>query len=490
MLRRKSEQLTLAGFVFSLIVMAALSALSLHQARTFADSAGRLAHGQEILHSLERLRATVSGAESSHRGYLITGRTTHLDGYKQALNAADVELQGITRLVTDNTQQFALHGELSTQIRARIETFEHVLATYRVSGFAAARTLIADGTGRQQTERIDQIIDAIGKAEQQSLSTHEQQQIVAKIRLQYSIMTLAIVLLLVLSLIYTLVRRSAATARQAGHLLNKLNVTLETRVTERTVELEARTHELEQQALQLKEKTRQLEEKTAQLESFSYSVSHDLRAPLRAISGFAQILARRHRTELSEQGQHFLDNIVQASSHMGRLIDDLLNYSRLGRRELVFKPVPLNQVLSDIVGFLQPRIAESGAAINFTDSMPAVAGDRTLLAQIFTNLLENALTYRRPGTAAKISVTCEDADDKVIVNVADNGIGIAAEHYDRIFNVFQRLHNQDEFPGTGIGLAVVKKTVDMLGGRVWVESAPGVGSTFHVQLQKSMNYHK
>lgn len=485
MLRRKSERLTLAGLVFSLIVMAALSAISLHQARMFADSTGRLAHGQEMLRSLERLRATVSGAESSHRGYLITGSTTYLDVYKRALSAADLEMQGIARLVAGNAQQSALLGGLSAQIRGRIETFEHALTTYRTSGFAAARTLIVDNTGRQQTERIDQIIDAIGKAEQQSLRTHEQQQSIAKMRLQYSIVTLAIVLLLVLSLIYIQVRRSAATARQAGHLLNKLNVTLETRVTERTAELETRTRELEQQAFQLKEKTHQLEEKTAQLESFSYSVSHDLRAPLRAISGFAQILARRHRAELSEQGQHFLDNIVRASSHMGRLIDDLLNYSRLGRSELVFRPVPLHQVFSDIAGFLQPRIAESGAVISFTDSMPVVTGDRTLLAQIFTNLLENALTYRRPGSAAKISVTCKDADGKVIISVADDGMGIAAEHYDRIFNVFQRLHNQDEFPGTGIGLAVVKKAVDMLGGRVWVESTPGVGSTFHVQLQKS-----
>jgi signal transduction histidine kinase len=485
MLRRKSEQLTLSGFVFSLIVMAALSVLSLHQARMFADSAGRLAHGQEILRSLELLRGTVSGAESSHRSHLITGSTAYGDDYKQALNAADSQLQGIARLVAGNTQQSMLFSELSAQISARIATFEQVLATYRMSGFAAARILIGDDTGRQQTERIGQIIDAIGKAEQQSLRIHERQQNIAKMRLQYSIMTLAIVLLLVLSLIYIQVRRSAATARQAEHLLNRLNVTLETRVTERTVELEARTRELEQQALQLKEKTRQLEEKSAQLESFSYSVSHDLRAPLRAISGFAQILARRHRSELSGQGQHFLDNIVQASSHMGRLIDDLLNYSRLGRRELVFKPISLHHVFSDIAGFLQPRIAESGAAISFTDSMPAVTGDRTLLSQIFTNLLENALTYRRPGSAAKISVTCEDAADKVIVSVADNGIGIAAEHYDRIFNVFQRLHNQEEFPGTGIGLAVVKKAVDMLGGRVWVESTPGVGSTFHVQLQKS-----
>lgn len=228
-----------------------------------------------------------------------------------------------------------------------------------------------------------------------------------------------------------------------------------------------------------------VQERTRELESFSYSVSHDLRAPLRAISGFAQILARRHRESLSADGRHFLDNIVEASAHMGRLIDDLLSYSRLGRKAVVLKPTKLADVLAAVARNVTPRVSEYGATLHIVDDLPAVQGDWTLLSQIFTNLVDNALTYRKPGVPVTVSVTWKGVNDDVVVSVSDNGIGIEAEYFEKIFNVFQRLHSQDEYPGTGIGLAVVKKAADLQNGRVWVDSAVGAGTVFHVQLAKA-----
>ena len=232
----------------------------------------------------------------------------------------------------------------------------------------------------------------------------------------------------------------------------------------------------------VRERTLQLEDANKSLESFSYSVSHDLRAPLRAVSGFSQIMARRHRDALNDEGQRYLDNIVVASDRMGRLIDDLLNYSKLGRRAIVMQQVPLQEVIAHLSGGILDRLHAAHGILDVAPDLPVVRGDWSLLSQLFGNLLENATTYHRRDAAPRVTVRWTREAGYVQVSVADNGIGIPPEHHTRIFAAFQRLHSDEEYPGTGIGLAVVSKSAELLGGHVSLVSTVGAGSVFTVRL--------
>ncbi|MEW8026439.1 MAG: PAS domain S-box protein [Candidatus Thiodiazotropha sp.] len=243
--------------------------------------------------------------------------------------------------------------------------------------------------------------------------------------------------------------------------VSRLNNELEARVIERTSELESANRELE---------------------SFVYSVSHDLRAPLRAVTGFAHILVNRHFDSLNDEGQHYLENVLQAGSHMGELIDDLLQYSRTGRGALQMRPIELGPIIDGLQVTFSERIENCDAKLIIEKPLAAPMGDATLIGQQLSNLIDNALTYRDPDTAPAIRIASKRHDSRVFITVSDNGIGIAPEYHQKIFQVFQRLHSQDEFPGTGVGLAIVAKAARMMDGEVKVESSIGTGSQFMIIL--------
>lgn len=225
-----------------------------------------------------------------------------------------------------------------------------------------------------------------------------------------------------------------------------------------------------------------LEQKNQELQAFAYALAHDLRAPLRAITSFAEIVEQDYQQALDDDGKHYVDTIVQSCKQMDHLIDDLLNYTRIEHRTIRYQTVDLPQLVKQIVDSFSELVVTSGATITIAEDLPVVHGDSTLIGQIFINLLENALMYRRPEVLPQITVDYTAEVDSYVVSVTDNGIGIAAKHYDRIFTIFQRLYSDEEYAGTGIGLAIVKKSAELMGGQVWVESTEGKGSIFRVRL--------
>ena len=248
-------------------------------------------------------------------------------------------------------------------------------------------------------------------------------------------------------------------------------------------EIRALNRDLE---LRVQQRTLELQEANRELQDFVYSVSHDLRAPLRSISGFAEIIDRRHKNSLNEEGRHYFENIVKASKQMGELIDDLLKFSRLGRKGIKSENVSLDEVFKSAIETLSDQIKKTDARISLPESMPVIQGDLALATHIFINLLENALKYHKPDAPPLIDVGVEVKDQTVVISVADKGIGIAPEYHEKIFNIFQRLHSQAEYPGTGIGLAAVKKAMQIMGGQVWIESEIDKGSVFKIKALKAM----
>ncbi len=226
----------------------------------------------------------------------------------------------------------------------------------------------------------------------------------------------------------------------------------------------------------LTKRTQDLARSNAELEQFAYVASHDLQEPLRMVASYTQLLARRYHDKLDQDANDFIAYAVEGANRMQRLINDLLSFSRVGTRGKPFEATDCNAVLKDVLDNLQMTIEENGASVTF-DELPTLMADEAQLGQLFQNLIVNAIKFRGEQ-APKIHISAQRSEKGWQFSVRDNGIGIAPEYFERIFVIFQRLHARDQYPGTGIGLAVCKRIVERHGGHIWVESLPGQGAIF------------
>lgn len=238
--------------------------------------------------------------------------------------------------------------------------------------------------------------------------------------------------------------------------------------------------EVVRQSRELARVNEELQRSNAELEQFAYVASHDLQEPLRMVSSYVQILAEDYSGRLGKDADRFIGYVVDGATRMKGLINDLLMFSRVGTQGRSFEPTDCNAIVEQVLADQATTIEGCGGKVTYTE-LPTVTGDVTQLTQLLQNLVSNALKYRR-DVPPQVHVNAANRDGVWAFSVSDNGIGIAPHHRDRIFQMFQRLHHRNEYPGSGIGLAVCQKIVERHGGRIWVESEVGKGSTFHFTI--------
>jgi signal transduction histidine kinase len=310
-------------------------------------------------------------------------------------------------------------------------------------------------------------------------------------------LSIGVFVLLIGTLIVWIVSRSitrpltdltaAASALAGGDFSTVVRSTRKDELGELSRAFNAMTHRVEEsQAVletKVRERTEELRERNDELETYAHSISHDLRAPLRAMHGFSQALLEDCAPQLDDVGKDYAERVVAGARRMDALIQDLLAYSRASRSDMELANVPLDDAVHDALAQVEGDVAATGGSVTVSPDLPTVRAHRVALVQSVANLLANGLKFMPKGRAPALRVRAERSNGVTRLWVEDNGIGIDPAHHERVFGVFERLHQSENYPGTGIGLAIVRKSVERMGGRVGVLSEPGAGSRFWIELK-------
>jgi signal transduction histidine kinase len=446
-----------AGIAVILALVVILAIANSHQFREASNDAGR---SQETLRQLERIISTMVDAETGMRGYVISGEDRYLEPYNNALATIGGQMAHLKELLDEthivNGHFNQLRMAVSQQIGFRRSVVERIKAA---SGDEQLRRSIRIDEGKQGMDDIRRLVADLEKSQEQALAVRKRK----SERMDFQA-TAALVVL-----VGCVIGMLIAGRKLLRHYLEE-RAKNEKRITELAEESKHRAAELE--AL------------NKELEAFSYSVSHDLRAPLRHIAGFSDMLQSHVDGSLDEKGKRYLNTIAESAKRMGHLIDDLLVFSRMGRAEMRRERVSLEKLFDETIEELGPDIGNR--KVNWKRSpLPEVRGDRSLLKQVVVNLLSNALKYSGTREVSEIELGTRDEADEHVIFVRDNGVGFDMAYANKLFGVFQRLHDGTQFEGTGIGLANVRRIVTRHGGRVWAEAELDKGATFYFSLPKA-----
>ena len=435
-----------AAVVVALALLSIIAVIAWRAIAAFEESSRWVAHSYTVIAELGQLESGHSRMRLAWRNYLTRPALDVLDDYRTSRQALENGHAHLDALTQDNAAQHERIVALGDVIRQDIDSTGAVIGQ-KVAGSlnASAAILQAIGALRDNGERIGTLADAAESAERTLLAEREQATSDQGTRAKAWIIAGSVTSLVMLALAFLALR---ATEKQVRTLNG-----------------------------QLKSYSLQLEATNRELEGFSYSVSHDLRAPLRAINGFASMLEEDHGAHLDAEGRRLLGVVRSNADAMACLIDDLLAFSRLGKVSFVRGPVDMAALVREV---LTERGGEAAIEIG---TLPVAHGDRALLKQVWANLIDNAVKYSAnvATPAIRVSGFVNDSGDSEY-RIDDNGAGFDMRYCDKLFGVFQRLHSASEFSGTGVGLAIVQRIVTRHGGRVWGEGRPGAGATFHFRL--------
>jgi len=459
----------LSGFLLAISLLLCGGAYTYRTSVQLAGSLEWMAHSQEVRATLAGLYGSLAGAELAQRDYLLTGQHDRLYEYTRFVMQVRDDLASATRLTSDNPAQQRNWAVLHSAVDNRLDAMTDGLVAYQRYGLPAARAVLGIPRPNGSTEEVRAAVERMDAVEVRLLT----QRRTASTHLRYTTLISPIVTLALASAIFIALFRAAHREMRARN-------SAESDLLESNRLLNA----------ELRDKAALLEVTNKELESFSYSVSHDLRAPLRAIDGFAQMMEEDCQERLDAEGKRYLSVIRQNSSRMGALIEDLLEFSRLGRQPIAHGEVNVDALVREVVEEVlnsEPRgergVASAAPQIE-VGPLPAARGDRGLLRQVWLNLIANAVKYSGKVQRPLIQVSGCEAGAENHYSVRDNGVGFNMQYAEQLFRVFQRLHHAEEFGGTGVGLAIVHRIVTRHGGRVWAEGVVNEGAVFSFALPK------
>jgi signal transduction histidine kinase len=441
----------------ALVILLSIGVLSFRSTLREEEDRGWVTHTHLVIESLGQILTDITQAEASQRGYMLTGDEQYLKPFESCVGNVGRGVKEFRQLTSDNPRQQEAIKQLEPAIAVRLAGLRERMEIRRLSGLEAAAKAVANGdNGGQLMDEIRERIAGMRETEQQLLvarlsmaadSTWKMKAIVVVGNL------LAVVFFLLAGLV---IHRETGRRNLAEQDLRHTNE-------------------------QLKRQTVELSETNNELESFSYSVAHDLRAPLRQIGGYSKVLLQEHGPRLDGEAQRYLEKVADGARKMGRLVDDLLSLSKIGRQELALQATQLDSLLRQAVEELAPECSGREVEWRIGELFNAEC-DPGLMKQVFVNLLSNAVKYTGRRERAVIEVGQMWQDDQRVVFVRDNGVGFEMQYMGKLFGVFQRLHKARDFEGTGVGLAIVQRIIRKHGGRIWAEAKLDVGAEFFFTL--------
>jgi signal transduction histidine kinase len=453
-MKRSIDKWIHVGFAMALVVLCTIGLVSYRSASQLAVPPDDLGRSREILEGLHNVLSRMRDAEIGQRGYIITGKEDYLEPYQIAVEMISQDTQILQRLVVHNSNQQQKLLHLDSLIVTELAEFRQTIELRKSKSFEA--TLQVFLTGRQR-EIMDEIRSVLSEMEDEEKASVTQQ-----LKLEEGKVKNTTYLIILGSLL-------------AFALVSFASFIIHRDVTERKRAERA-----------LADRAADLARSNAELEQFANVASHDLQEPLRMVASYAQMLAKRYQGKLDADADEFIGYVVDGVHQMYQLINGLLAYSQVGSQLKAFQPTDCNAVIGGALVNLRGTIKDNAALITH-DSLPTVMADALQLELLFQNLIGNAIKFHGKQPP-QIKVSVDQKENEWLFSVRDNGIGIDSQYADRIFTIFERLHTTKDYPGTGIGLAICKKIVERHGGRIWVESQPGTGSTFYFTFPKMARF--
>ena len=477
-----------ARSVLPLVLVAVLVVVGLNTwfavsaTRQLLDSEHWYAHTWQVIGEEQRVMATVTTAESAARGFVIGGHETTLAQFAQASTQLPQQIENFKQLTGDNPLQQQAIGKLQDIAMTRMKMLQTAIDARRNLGFEATQALVSSGQGTAEMSRLRSIVDTMDGEERRLLSDRSSATHIAGIRAYFAIGLAAFMDLLMMFFLARYFQRERDARLTSELTAERLKIALDQEAA--SAAAAARSAEevlvLNQQLEQrVKDRTAELETTNRELEAFSYSVSHDLRAPLRTIDGFSLALQEDYAEVVDDTGRDYINRVRAGVQRMGGLIDALLQLSRITRAELVRETTNPSAIAETVAAALQEENPDRKIIFAISGS-PTASADPKLVQVALENLMGNAVKFTARREQAEISFGWDE--DQQAWRVRDNGAGFDMHYKDKLFNAFNRLHGDKDFKGSGIGLATVARVIRRHHGRIWADAAVDHGATFWFTL--------